>query len=66
MEDDLPQEYCHIRNSERKVSDKFYLAAADLIGKGLSPREAEISNNWLIVNQCIMIKILYLVKRCFE
>ena len=42
MEDDLPQEYRHIRNSERKVSDKFYLAAADLIGEGLSPRQGKL------------------------
>ena len=51
MEDDLPQEYRHIRNSERKVSDKFYLAAADLIGEGLSPREA-LKAIEIVSNRC--------------
>ena len=38
--DPLPPEYRHVRTSERKVLDKFHLAAGDLIGEGLSPREA--------------------------
>ena len=51
MDDDLPQEYCHIRNSERKVSDKFYLAAADLIGEGLSLTEA-LKAIEIVSNRC--------------
>ena len=51
INDDLPQEYRHIRDSERKVSDKFYLAAADLIGEGLSLREA-LKAIEIVSNRC--------------
>ena len=53
IDDGLPQEYRHIRDSERNVLDKFYLADADLIGEGLSPREA--------------LKVIEIVSnRCFD
>ncbi len=39
-DDLLPQEFQHIRVSERKVRDEFYKAVANLSGKGLSISES--------------------------
>ena len=79
-DDPLPPKYCHVRTSERKVLDKFYLAAGDLIGEGLSPREALLAIE-IVSNRCfdrnfkqlvdsdkkyIMIKILYLILKWLE
>ena len=50
-DDHLPLEYRHVRSSERKVLDKFYLAAGDLIGEGLSPREALLAIE-IVANRC--------------
>jgi hypothetical protein len=40
VRDSMPSEYCHIRNLERKVSDKFYQTCANLVGRGLGMDEA--------------------------
>ena len=36
----FPQELAHIRHSEKKIKDEFYLTVATLLGHGLSLREA--------------------------
>ena len=36
----VPQDLAHIRHSEKKVRDEFYLTVANLLGHGLSLREA--------------------------
>ena len=50
-DDPLPPKYRHVWTSERKVLDKFYLAAGDLIGEGLSPREALLAIE-IVSNRC--------------
>ena len=49
--DPMPSEYQHVRSGERKVFDKFYLAAGDLIGEGLSAREALLAIE-IVSNRC--------------
>ena len=39
-EDCLPENYCHIRDSERKVKDCLYVTISSIVGKGLSVSEA--------------------------
>ena len=36
----MPNKFCHIRDSEHKVSDRFYHTCANLVGQGLSVEEA--------------------------
>ena len=43
VSDSLPPEYCHIRDSERKVKDTLYMTVSSLVGKGLSITEASIA-----------------------
>ena len=50
-DDPLPQEYRHVRSGERKVLDRFYLAAGDLVGEGLSAREA-LKAIQVVSNRC--------------
>ena len=38
--DILPEDLCHIRDSERRIKDSFYLTVSNLVGKGLSINEA--------------------------
>ena len=49
--DPLPFEFCHVRSGERLVQDKFYLAAADLVGEGLSVRES-LKAIEIVSNRC--------------
>ena len=38
--DSMPSKFCHIRHSERKVRQEFYITVANLTGLGLSNNEA--------------------------
>ena len=38
--DFMPSKFCHIRHSERKVREEFYITVANLTGLGLSNNEA--------------------------
>ena len=51
MDDGLPEEMRYVRNSERDVREEIYLAATDLIGIGLSPREA-LKAIEIVSNRC--------------
>ena len=51
VDDPLPMDMRHVRHSERSVRDEIYLATTDLIGIGLSPREA-LAAVEIVFNQC--------------
>ena len=41
--DSMPSKFCHIRHSEKKVREEFYITVANLTGLGLSNNEASSS-----------------------
>jgi hypothetical protein len=51
VDDPLPMDMRHVCHSERSVRDKIYLATTDLIGIGLSPREA-LTAVEIVSNRC--------------
>ena len=49
--DDIPVRLAHVRESERKVRDQFYLTVGNLVGRGMSIDEACIAVKQVIFGQ---------------
>lgn len=51
--DDIPVRLAHVRESERKVRDQFYLTVGNLVGRGMSLDEASIAVKLVIFDNVL-------------